>query len=108
MYPGHNWILKFGKVVGNMRCVEKEFKLVPHKYEEYKEGCVSISVGRSLNEQDLRKNQVPEVSIESIGPKLVMRIFDEYVNILKYMYSTRFNGGSTRVGSSLETPRRSL
>ena len=26
MYPGHNWILKFRKVVGNMRCVEKEFK----------------------------------------------------------------------------------
>ena len=71
MYPGHNWMLKFGKVVGNMRCVEKEFKLAPHKYEEYKEGCVSISVGRSLNEQDLRENQVPEVSIESIGPKLV-------------------------------------
>ena len=34
--PGHNWILKFGKVTGIMRSVEKEFKLSPHKYEEYK------------------------------------------------------------------------
>jgi hypothetical protein len=25
-----------------------------------------------------------------------IRVFDVYVNILKYMYSTRFNGGSTR------------
>ena len=74
---------------------------------------ISFIVGdRSLNEQDLRENlmyrkyirffQVPEASIESIGSKLAMRIFDEYPNILKYMYSTRFNGGSTRVGTSLE------
>ena len=34
--PGHNWILKFGKVAGIMRSVEKEFKLSSHKYEEYK------------------------------------------------------------------------
>ncbi len=27
--PGHYWLLKFGKVVGNMSCVEKEFILVP-------------------------------------------------------------------------------
>ena len=33
----------FGKISGNMS-VEKEFKLVPHKYEEYKEGCVSTTV----------------------------------------------------------------
>ena len=60
----------------------------------------------SLNEQDLRKScfsLVPEASIESIGSKLDMRIFDEYANILKYMYSIRFNGVSTRVGTSLET-----
>jgi hypothetical protein len=31
-----------------------------------------------------------------------MRIFDVYVNILKYMYSIRFNGGSSRSGSSSE------
>jgi hypothetical protein len=29
-----------------------------------------------------------------------MRIFDEYTNILKYMYGTRFNSGSTRAGTS--------
>ena len=42
--------------------------------------------------------QVPEASIESIGSKLAMRIFDEYPN--KCMYSTRFNGDSTGSGSS--------
>jgi len=36
MRPGHNWLLKFGKVAGSMSCVDKEFKLVPGKYEEYK------------------------------------------------------------------------
>ena len=65
-----------------------------------------IGGARSLNVQDLRKNlkfyQVPEASIESIGSKLAMRIFDEYANILKCMYSTRFNGGSTRAGTSSE------
>ena len=30
--------------------------------------------------------QIPETSIESIGSKLTMRIFDEYANILKCMY----------------------
>ena len=57
-----------------------------------------IAGSRSLDEQNLRQNlkffQVPETSIESIGSKLAMRIFDEYANILKCMYSTRFNGGS--------------
>ena len=37
MCPGHNWILKFGNVPGSMNYVEKEFKLDPHKYEEYKD-----------------------------------------------------------------------
>ncbi len=61
---------------------------------------------RSLDEQDLRKNlkffQVPEASIETIGSKLAIRIivFDEYVNILRCMYSTRFNGDPSRTGSS--------
>jgi len=30
-----NWILKFRNVAGSMSCVEKEFKLKVHKYEEY-------------------------------------------------------------------------
>ena len=42
------------------------------------------------------------MSIESIGSKLSIRIFDEYMNIRKCMCSTRFNGDSFRVGSSLE------
>ena len=33
--PGHNWLMKFGKVAGNMSCVE-EFILGPRKCEEYK------------------------------------------------------------------------
>ena len=70
---------------------------------------ISFIVGsRSLNEQDLRKNlkffQVPEVSIESIGSKLAMRIFDEYANILRCMYSIRFNGDSSGTGSSHRDP----
>ena len=53
-------------------------------------------------------------SIESIVSKLVMRIFDEYTNILRCMYSTRFNGGPSGSGSStedlqsLKTPTPSL
>ena len=35
MCPGHNWLLKFGKVAGSMKCVEKELKFAPHKYEVY-------------------------------------------------------------------------
>ena len=65
-----------------------------------------IGGARSLNVQDLRKNlkfyQVPEASIESIGSKLAMRIFDEYANILKCMYRTRFNGAPPGQGTSLE------
>ncbi len=57
----------------------------------------SFIVGaRSLNEQDLPDNlayfKVPQAGIESIRSKLVFKIFDEYVNILKGMYSMRFNG----------------
>ncbi len=55
---------------------------------------VSIIAGaRSLNEEDLKKNvtyfEVPPASIEPIRTKLVMKIFDEYTNILKGMYSIR-------------------
>jgi hypothetical protein len=57
-----------------------------------------------VNNQDLSKNlkffKVPEGSIQSIYSKLVMTVFDVYVNILKYMYrqySTRFSGDSTRM-----------
>ena len=47
----------------------------------------------SLNEEDLKKNlpffKVPPGSIEPIHAKLAMKIFDEYANILKGMYSIR-------------------
>jgi hypothetical protein len=48
----------------------------------------SFIVGaRSLNEKDLHNNlayfKVPEEGIESVRSKLVLKIFDEYANILK-------------------------
>jgi hypothetical protein len=55
-----------------------------------------IAGARSLNEQDLHDNlayfKVPTAGIDSIRSKLAFKIFDEYANILKGMYSTRFNG----------------
>ena len=55
-----------------------------------------IAGARSLNEKDLHDNlayfKVPKAGIESIRSKLALKIFDEYANILKVMYSTRFNG----------------
>ncbi len=58
---------------------------------------VSFIAGtRSLNKEELKKNlayfEVPSGSVEPIRAKLVMKIFDEYANILKGMYSIRFNG----------------
>ncbi len=43
---------------------------------------------------------VPSVSIDSIRTKLAMTIFDEYANILKGMYSIRFNGRPDSGGTS--------
>jgi hypothetical protein len=55
-----------------------------------------MSGARSLNEKDLHDNlayfKVPQAGIDSIRSKLALKIFDEYANILKGMYSTRFNG----------------
>ena len=60
---------------------------------------VRFSVGaRSLNEEEFKKNleyfKVPSGSVELIRSKLDMKIFDEYANILKGMYSIRCNGRS--------------
>ncbi len=76
-------------------------------HQEWKVEQISFIAGsRSLNEQDLRKNlkffQVQEASIEVIGSKLATKIFDEYANILRCMYSTRFTGDPSRTGSSHE------
>jgi hypothetical protein len=58
-----------------------------------------ITGARSLNEKDFQDNlsdfKVPQTDIDSIysiRSKLALKIFDEYANILKGMYSTRFNG----------------
>jgi hypothetical protein len=55
-----------------------------------------VAGARSLNEEEFKENleyfKVPSASIDSIRTKLDMTIFDEYVNILKGMYSIRFNG----------------
>jgi hypothetical protein len=63
-----------------------------------------ITGARSVDKQDFRNNLkffgVPEASISSIYSKLAMRTFDVYANILKCMYSTRFNGGATRSEAS--------
>ena len=57
-----------------------------------------IAGARSLNEAEFKENleyfKVPSPSIDSIRTKLDMTIFDEYANILKGMYSIRFNGRS--------------
>ena len=63
-----------------------------------------IAGTRSLNEKELKKNltffEVPPSSIEPIHAKLAMKIFDEYANILKGMYSIRCNGRSDHGGTS--------
>jgi len=55
-----------------------------------------IAGARSLDEGDLHDNltyfKVPQAGIDSIRSKLAFKIFDEYANILKGMYSVRFNG----------------
>ncbi len=61
-----------------------------------------IDGARSLNKKDLHDNlayfKVPQTGIDSIRSKLTLKIFDEYANILKGMYSTRFNGRLERKG----------
>ncbi len=54
-----------------------------------------IAGARFLDEGDLHDNltyfKVPQEGIDSITSKLAFKIFDEYANILKGMYSVRFN-----------------
>ena len=61
-----------------------------------------IAGARSLNEKNLHDNlayfKVPEADIDSTRSKLDLKIFDEYANILKGMYSTRFNGRQKNTG----------
>ena len=66
-----------------------------------------IAGARSLNEEELKRNltnfEVPPASIEPIRAKLTVKIFDEYANILKGMYSIRFNGRPDH-GGTLDRP----
>ena len=78
------------------------FCILEHKVDQ-----ISFITGaRSADKRDFSKNmrffRVPEAGINSIYSKLAMRTFDVYANILKCMYSTRFNGGATRSESSLD------
>jgi hypothetical protein len=63
-----------------------------------------VTGARSLNEVEFKENleyyQVPSSSIDSIRTKLAMTIFDEHANMLKGMYSIRFNGRSDPGGTS--------
>ena len=69
------------------------------------EQVIFITGARSLNEEEFKTNltyfEVPPVSIEPIRAKLAMKIFDEYANILKGMYSIRYNGRSDHGGTSV-------
>ncbi len=58
------------------------------------------SSGEERGSHNMKFFGVPEASISSIYSKLAMRTFDVYANILKCMYSTRFNGGPTRSEAS--------
>ncbi len=59
-----------------------------------------VTGARSVDKRDFSKNMkffgVPEASISSTYSKLAMKTFDVYANILKCMFSIRFNGGATR------------
>ena len=63
--------------------------------------------GRSTkrnSKKNLTYFEVPPASTEPIHTKLYMKIFDEYTNILKGMYSIRCNGRSDHGGTSTRPP----
>ncbi len=112
-----------------MCCVEKVNKLINHQTWVFltpelvmqHSGWVVhqrsfVAGARSLHEEEFKENleyfKVPSTSIDSIRTKLVMTIFDEYANILKGMYSIRFNGrpdsGGTSVRPDTGRPDRDL
>ena len=81
-----------------------EFKHVRRHGSVPPESIRFIAGARSLNEQDLRDNpkffKVPEARIISIRTKLTVKIYDVYANILRGMFSSRFNGSAARLGTS--------
>ncbi len=64
-----------------------------HTTQTHRDTACSITHSFS---SDLHENlvyfKIPSADIESIRSKLAFKIFDEYANILKGMYSTKFNG----------------
>ena len=47
--------------------------------------------------------EFPQAGIKTIRSKLVMKIYDEYTNIQRGMYSTRFNGSPSDRDASRHT-----
>jgi hypothetical protein len=74
-----------------LKLLQHYFEIILQHYFE-----IIVAEARSLNEEEFKENleyfKVPSSSIDSIRTKLAMTIFDEYANILKGMYSIRFNG----------------
>ena len=68
-----------------------------------------ISAARSLNEEDLRKNlpvfKFLQAGIETIRSRLAMKIYDEYANILRGMYSGTARPSATEMRLRLKTSR---
>jgi hypothetical protein len=66
---------------------------------------VSFITGvRYLNEEEIKKNlpyfEVPSANVEPIHAQLAITILDEYENIIKSMYSIRFNDRPDHGGTS--------
>jgi hypothetical protein len=55
-------------------------------------GTGDMGTNQDTEDQDAGIQEVPLASIEPIREKLAMKIFDEYANIQKGMYSIRCNG----------------
>ncbi len=59
---------------------------------------------KSASDDNLAYFKVPQTGIDSLRSKLAFKIFDEYANILKGMYSTRFNGRQKNKGDHEANP----
>jgi hypothetical protein len=100
-----HYIVRVKRVAETQYASLKSALTITLKHQGWKVEQVSFITGtRSLNEEDITKNldyvEVPSGSAEPIRVTLDMTIFDEYANILKGMYSIRFNGRSDHGGTS--------
>jgi hypothetical protein len=99
------YIVRAKRVAETQYASLKSALVITMQRQGWKAEQVSFIAGaRSLNAEELKKNlayfEVPSTSVEPIRAKLVMTIFDEYANILKGMYSIRFNGRPDHGGTS--------